>query len=90
MGDIESPLRTDSWKEKTSGIPGYIPGETLIPELRFQVLGPNVYSLQVWPDGETARGQLTIPELESQLGKSVTKQGWYDHEGKYLGDDPGL
>lgn len=89
-------LRTDRWKEKSGFVPGLVfpdengEGGTQVPELRFQVLNGNVYTLQVWPDGETARGQLTLAELESQLGESVTKEGWYDHTGKYLGSRANL
>lgn len=90
MTEEVNELRTDRWKEKTDFIPGFVPGETDIPELRYQVLSGNVYTLQVWRDGSTARGQMTLDELEGQLGKRVTKQGWYDHAGTYLGDDPQL
>ena len=86
---MTDPLRTDRWKEKTSFIPGIGP-DTEIPETRYQVLNAQVFSLQVFPSGTTSRGQMTLSELEDQLGKPVTKDGWYDHEGTYLGDDPGL
>ena len=83
-------LRTERWKEKTGFVPGLAP-DTIVPEIRYQVLNGQVFYIQVWGNtDETARGQLTLAELEDQLGKPVTKEGWYDHEGTYLGDDPGL
>lgn len=78
------------WREKTEFVPGLVFGETLIPEVRYQVLAGQVYILQVYPDGETGRGLMTPDELSKQLGKPVTKEGWYDEAGKFLGQDPGL
>lgn len=87
---MSDDLRTAAWKEKTDFVPGMGP-DTLIPELRFQVLHGRVYSLQVWPNGSTARGTMTLDELEKQIGKPVVKEGWYDHEGEYLGtEDPDI
>lgn len=64
--------------------------ETEIPETRFQVLHGRVYTLQRWGSGSSARGETTLDELERVLGFKVTKDGWYDHEGRYLANDPGL
>jgi len=86
---MSDELRTDRWKEKTDFVPGLAP-DTQIPETRYQVLNGAVFTLQVWKSGSTARGQMTLSELEDQLGQPITKEGWYDHAGKYLGNDPGL
>lgn len=77
------------WKEKTDYVPG-LASDTDIPEVRFQVQGPQVYTLQVWRDGTTARGQMTLEQLAAYLGQPITKEGWYDHTGRYYGDDPQL
>lgn len=88
---MSEELREKHWKEKTDFVPGIVFGETLIPELRYQILQGRVFTLQVWPNGSTARGQMTLDDLEKQLGQPVTKEGWYDHTGKYLGtEDAGL
>lgn len=87
---MSDELRSDRWKEKTGFVPGLAP-DTVVPETRYQVLNGQVFYLQVFGNtGETSRGQMTLADLENQLGQPVTKEGWYDHEGKYLGDDPGL
>ena len=86
-----NPLKTKRWKEKTNFVPGIVPSVTVVPKTRYQVLNGQVFYLQVYGNtGETARGQMTLAELEQQFGEPVTKEGWYDHAGKYLGDDPGL
>ena len=84
-------LRTDRWKEKTNFVPGLVfdeDGKADIPDLRFQVLGGKVFSIQTWRDGSTGRGEMSLEDLGKKLGKNITKEGWYDFDGTYLGLAP--
>lgn len=89
MADEFTQEEIDRWREKTDFVPG-LGQDVDVPETRFQVQGPQVYTLQVWRDGSTARGQITLDQFEAYLGAPVKKEGWYDHLGNYLGDEAGL
>lgn len=89
MAEDKDILRTQRVKDKFGFVPG-LTDDTEIPECRYQVLHTKVYILQAWPSGETARGEMTIDELSKQFGKPITKEGWYDVHGEFLGNDPGL
>lgn len=89
MIDELSPEDAARLEAKMAFAPGIAEG-TDVPDLRFQVLHGRVYTLQVWADGSTARGEMTLDELEAHLGREIKQEGWYDHEGTYLADDPRL
>jgi hypothetical protein len=72
------------WEDKTNFLVGMPEDLSELPELYYQALLGNVYTLQRWPDGSTARGEMALAELESRVGGPV-KEGWYDAAGKYLG-----
>lgn len=69
-------------------IPGMPDDISLLPELLFQVVLGKVYSINRWPDETTARGELTLAELEARFGESILKEGWYSASGAYLGAQP--
>lgn len=73
------------WEEKTSFAPGVPLDQDAIPEVLFQVLLGRVYTLTRWKDGSTVRGEIPLAELEALAGKPVTREGWYDVLGRYLG-----
>lgn len=75
----------EHWEGKTSFMPGVPDDDDAIPERLFQVLLGNVYTLTRWRDGSTARGQMTLAELEQQFGFQIVKEGWYDVLGTYMG-----
>ena len=55
-------------------------------ELRYQRLGDMVYTIQLFPDGSVARGQLTPAEVSFH----TPNEGWYNWDGEFMGADPGL
>jgi hypothetical protein len=69
-------------------IPGMPDDPAELPELLFQVMLGKVYSINRWPDESTARGELTLAELEERFGEPVVKEGWYSATGEYLGAQP--
>lgn len=75
------------WEDKTSFMPGVPEDEDAIPEILYQVLLGNVYTLTRWKDSSTARGQMTLQDLEARLGFTVVKEGWYSVMGDYLGSE---
>ncbi len=72
------------WESKTDFAPGVPDDPEAIPVLRYQALLGNVYTLQQWKDGSTARGEVPLATLEALIG-GPAKEGWYDALGKYLG-----
>lgn len=70
--------------------PGVPTDPSAIPQLRYQLLNGQVFTLTVWPSGSTARGSVPVGELQDRVGSSELEEGWYDALGEYLGDDPGL
>ncbi|URA07126.1 hypothetical protein P9A48_gp18 [Xanthomonas phage Mallos] len=73
------------WEDKTSFAPGVSDDPDAIPELHYQVLLGRVYTLTRWKDGSTVRGEVTLQDLEAVAGSAVTKEGWYDALGAFVG-----
>ncbi|ALH23611.1 hypothetical protein PaMx28_11 [Pseudomonas phage PaMx28] len=73
------------WEDKTSFAPGVPDDPDAAPELLYQVLLGRVFTLTRWKDGSTARGEVARADLEAVAGGPVTKEGWYDALGKYVG-----
>lgn len=66
-------------------IPGMPDDPSTLPELFFQVILGRAYSLMRWPNESTARGEVTLQELEERFGAPLVKEGWYSASGAYLG-----
>lgn len=77
------------WQAKTAFLPGLPDDLSALPRLRYQALEGRVYTLTVWRDGSTARGEVLLAELEALIG-GPPRAGWYNALGEYLGQDPGL
>lgn len=75
------------WEDKTSFAPGVPDDPDAVPELLYQALLGRVYTLTRWKDGSTARGEVALADLEAVAGGSITREGWYDALGKYLGSE---
>ncbi|UIS24787.1 hypothetical protein AXL1_17 [Stenotrophomonas phage vB_SmaS-AXL_1] len=73
------------WEGKMSFAPGVPEDPDAIPELFYQVLLGRVYTLTRWKDGSTARGEVQLADLEAVAGGAITREGWYDALGAYLG-----
>lgn len=73
------------WEDKTSFAPGVPDDPDAVPELLYQVLLGKVFTLMRWRDGSTARGEVALADLEALAGSAVTREGWYDALGRYLG-----
>lgn len=83
--ETENPHETDRWVEKTA----YPIGVDLTqapPEMRYQLLGGRVFTLQLFPSGGVARGEIEPDALDFP----TDEDGWYDADGNFLGDDPNL
>ena len=81
----ENAYETDRWLEKTAAPIG-VDLTQAPPEMRYQLLGGRVFTLQLFPSGAIARGEIA----PSQLDFPAHEEGWYDGLGKFLGDDPNL
>ncbi len=66
-------------------IPGMPDDPSQLPELFFQVILGKVFTLTRWPNESTARGEMTLEELEERFGEKVLKEGWYSASGAFLG-----
>lgn len=75
------------WEDKVSFAPGVPDDPDAVPELLYQVLLGRVYTLTRWTDGSTARGEVPLADLEAVAGKPVTREGWYDALGAYVGPE---
>lgn len=84
--EVEFELGPD-WEDKTSFVPGVPDDPDAIPERLFQVLLGRVFTLTRWKDGSVARGETDLAELEGLFGAPVSKEGWYDVLGSYLGSE---
>lgn len=79
------------WAEKTEHAIGMPSDPDAIPTRRYQVLHGSVFTLVVWKDGSTARGQVDLEVMQDLVGKDVAlREGWYDALGNFLGDDAKL
>jgi hypothetical protein len=83
MAEETNPYETDRWIEKTAAPIG-VDLTQAPPEMRYQYLGGRVFTLQFFPSGAIARGELS----PGQLDFVPEAEGWYDGEGKFLGDEP--
>jgi hypothetical protein len=83
--DQENPYETERWIEKTS-FPIGVDLTQAPPEMRYQLLGGRVFTLQLFPSGDIARGELAPADLDFP----APQEGWYDGFGAFLGDEPNL
>lgn len=86
MADDETSER---WAEKTDSLIGCDLSQPA-PVMRYQLLQGRIYTLQLFPDGSTARGEVEREEFERFTSRSLGDDGWYDPFGEYLGDNPGI
>jgi hypothetical protein len=70
--------------DKYDWAPGVPLDTSNLPRLFYQALLGRVFTLQRWPDGSTARGEVSLAELEALVGGTV-REGWYDAAGIYRG-----
>jgi hypothetical protein len=82
-------VTSDGWAEKTNFLPG-IDLDQPGPELRYQLLQGKVFTLQLFPSGAVARGEIAPKELAALIQTDPTEDGWYHPDGRFLGDEPGL
>lgn len=55
------------------------------PTLIYQVLAGRVFTLKTWPDGSSARGEVTLEVLEDLTGEKITREGFYNALGEFQG-----
>ncbi len=72
------------WEGKTDFLVGVPDDPAEAPMTYYQALQGNVYTLTMWRDGSTARGEVPLSVLEALIGKGV-KEGWYNATGAFLG-----
>lgn len=82
----ESPLLTEQWIEKTS-LPFGVDLSQDPPEMRYQLLEGRMHTLQLNPSGAITRGEVAPGDVGFPVDMG---EGWYDGDGKFLGDDPQL
>lgn len=64
----------------------YLPvDESTLPDTKYFVVGGKVFSSKRWKDGSIARGEITLQQLEGLAGSPISKEGFYDFDGTYLG-----
>lgn len=73
------------WEGKTDFAPGVPEDPGVIPDLYYQVLLGRVYTVKIHPDESVSHGEIALADLESLKGSPVTKEGFYDFKGSYLG-----
>ena len=81
----DNPLMSEQWVEKTNALVGVDLSQPA-PEMRYQLLQGRVHTVQYFPDGAIARGEVE----PGALPFSVVDDGWYDWDGTFLGDNPSL
>lgn len=81
----DSPLTTERWIEKTNALVGVDLSQPA-PEMRYQLLEGRVHTLQLFPDGSRAMGEVE----PNALPFVVQADGWYNWDGAFLGDEPNL
>jgi len=82
----DDPLATDQWLAKTEspvGVDLSLPP----PEMRYQLLQGRVHTVQFFPDGSIARGEVAPSDVGFSLAAG---EGWYDWDGTFFGDDPSI
>lgn len=75
------------WAGKMAFAPGVPVDAEAIPKRYYQVLFGKVYTLMTWSDGSTVRGEADLASLAAVAGKAITKEGWYDALGRYIGSE---
>jgi hypothetical protein len=79
-------LLTEQWIAKTD-FPIGVDLSQPAPEMRYQLLLGRMHTLQVFPSGAVARGEIDPALAGFPLDRG---EGWYDGDGLFLGDDPQL
>lgn len=87
MADEEVFEAGPDWDDKTAFAPGVPADSRAIPKRYYQVLFGKVYTLMTWSDGSTVRGEADLASLAAVAGKAITKEGWYDALGRYIGPE---
>lgn len=87
MADEEVFEAGPDWGDKTAFAPGVPTDSRAIPKRYYQVLFGKVYTLMTWSDGSTVRGEADLASLAAVAGKAITKEGWYDALGRYIGSE---
>ncbi len=83
---LDDALTSEQWIEKTNFLIG-IDLSQPPPQMRYQLLQGRMHTLQLFPSGAIARGEID----PAHAGFPLTGgEGWYDGAGQFLGDDPGL
>lgn len=83
---VKGPLMTERWIAKTA-FPIGIDLSQPPPEMRYQLLDGRMYTLQLFPSGAIARGEIDPVVAGFPLDDG---EGWYDGDGSFLGEDPQL
>ena len=82
----DGALLTEQWIAKTN-FPVGVDLSQDPPEMRYQLLEGRMHTLQLFPSGAIARGEVDPASVGFPVG---TGEGWYDGDGRFLGDDPQL
>ncbi len=82
-------VTSEAWAEKTDFLVGADLSQPA-PVMRYQLLQGRIFTLQLFPDGSTARGEVGREEFEAYTSRPLGDEGWYDPFGEFLGDDPGI
>lgn len=85
MAEQDNPLMTDQWVAKTN-FPVGVDLTQVPPEMRYQYLGGRIFTIQFFPSGDVAKGELAPADLDFP----VQEEGWYGAMGEFLGDEPNL
>ncbi len=86
MAAEDNPHLSDQWIEKTN-FPVGVDLTQPPPEMRYQLLQGRMHTLQLFPSGAIARGEIdpTLAGFPTDAG-----EGWYLFDGTFLGDEPQL
>lgn len=84
-GEDDGALMTEQWIAKTNFAVGVDLSQPP-PEMRYQLLQGRVHTLQLFPSGAIARGEVAPADLPFP----IETEGWYNGDGLFLGDDPSL
>lgn len=83
--DQENPLLDEQWIEKTN-FPIGVDLTQPPPQMRYQLMGGKMYTLQLSPSGAITRGEID----PAHAGFQLQGEGWYNGQGEFLGDDPSI
>jgi hypothetical protein len=73
-----------SWEDKTN-FPIGVDLRQDPPEFRYQYLEGRIFTTQIFANGGIVKGEIEANLFPFSLDPG---EGWYDREGKFLGDDP--